>query len=191
MDERVDTADVDKRAEIGQAAHCAGHGFAFLDFRVPALFEGALLFFGDRTAIDHHVLVRHVQLDDAAANFLADQFLHFARVFGAAARSRHKGAHTDVDRDAAFHGPRHHTQNGSLVGKRFLECGPVFWPLDSQAGQFVIAFRIAAFDGNRNLVANLHRFSGALKGSPGNDAFGLEADVYHHRFRGHLNDRAF
>ena len=57
--------------------------------------------------------------------------------------------------------------NGRLFGKGLLQRRPVFRQLDLQTRKFVVAFRIAAFDRNRKLIARLYRFARALKAASG------------------------
>ena len=102
MKQGVGATDIDERAVIGQAADLALHGVAFFEFRVAALFAGAFFVLRNGAAIDHHVFFCHVELDDAAANFLLDQFLHFGSIAGSAARCGHEGSHSDIHAQPAL-----------------------------------------------------------------------------------------
>src|SRR5271163_3445775 len=102
MKQSVRSSDVDKRAVIGQAADLALHGIAFFELRVAALFAGALFVFRNRAAIDHHVLVIYIEFDDAATNFLLNQFLQFRGVLGPTARSGHKRSHSYIHAQSAL-----------------------------------------------------------------------------------------
>ena len=102
MQQGVHAADVHEGAVVGEAADGAVHRLAFLDFGIALLFGRALFFFEHRAAVDHHVFIGHVELDDAAADLLADQLFHLGRVLGAAARGRHEGAHAHVHAQSAF-----------------------------------------------------------------------------------------
>ena len=110
----IHAADIDEGAVIGQAAHRAVHGLAFLDFGVALVLVGALFFFEDGAAVHHHVFIGHVELDDAAANLLADQLFHLGGVAGAAARGRHEGAHAHIHAHAAFDHGGDHAGDGGL-----------------------------------------------------------------------------
>ena len=79
VQQRVHAADIDEGAVVGQAADRAVHRLAFLDLGVAAFLVGALFLFEHRAAVHHHVFVRHIELDDAAANLLADQLFHLGR----------------------------------------------------------------------------------------------------------------
>ncbi len=160
VQQRVRAADIDERAVVGQAADLALHGVAFFEFRVAALFAGAFFVFGNGAAIDHHIFIVHVELDDAAADFLLDQLLQFGGVVGAAARSGHEGSHADIHAQSALDHAGHGADDGRLLGKCFLQRLPVGGALDLAAGQFVVAFGIAALDGDLHFVAGLRRLVG-------------------------------
>ena len=102
MQQGVHAADVHEGAVIGEAADRALNGFAFLDFGVAALLDGALLILQDGAAVHHHVFVGHVELDDADADLLPEQLLQLGGVPGAAARGGHEGAHAHVHAQAAL-----------------------------------------------------------------------------------------
>src|ERR1035437_5115072 len=53
----IHSADIDEGAVIGQAAHRAVHGLAFLDLGVALVLVGALVLFENGTAIHHHALL--------------------------------------------------------------------------------------------------------------------------------------
>ena len=72
VQKRVHAADVHEGSIIGEAADRSAHRFAFLNLGVTALSGGLLFFLQHRAAVHHHILVGHVELDDAAADFLAD-----------------------------------------------------------------------------------------------------------------------
>ena len=151
MQQRVHAADIDKGAEIGQAAHGAGHGVAFLDLAV-ALFLGlALLVLEHGAAVHHHVFVGDIQLDDAAADLLANQLLQIGGSARTGARGGHEGAHAHVHADAALDHGGDHAGDGRLIGEGLFERRPIARPLDLHARQFVVALGIATLDGNRIL----------------------------------------
>ena len=85
----------------------------------------------------------------------------------------------------------HGADDGRLLGEGALQRGPVLRPRDLEARQFVVAFGIAALDGDRNLVARLYGFAGALEDGQRQNAFGLVADVEQDRIGGDGDDGAF
>src|SRR5271157_3641132 len=103
MKQGIRATDIDECSVIGEAANLAVHGVAFFEFRVAALLAGALFVFSNGAAIDHHVFLGYVELDDPAADSLLDQFLHFGGVVGSAARSGHEGSHSDIHAQSALH----------------------------------------------------------------------------------------
>ena len=89
-------------------------------------------FFDDGAAIDDHVFFGHVELDDAAANLLADELFHLGCIAGSAARAGHEGAHADIDAEAAFNDGGDGADDDGLVGEGLLERGPVLGLFFSQ-----------------------------------------------------------
>src|SRR5262249_3154262 len=126
MQKCIHAADVYEGAVIRQGSDNAFYVFAFLQLGIAALLNGALLFFEHYAPVHHHILVRHVKLDNPASDFLADEFFQFARVFRSATRGGHERAYTHVDAEAPFDCCRHIPGDGSLIGKRLLERSPVF-----------------------------------------------------------------
>src|SRR6266852_3530703 len=153
MKQGVRAADVDECAVIGQTADFALHRVALFEFREAALLAGAFFVFRYGAAIDDHVFLGHVELDDAATDFLLDELLHFGRVAGSAARSGHEGSHSHIHAQPALHHSRHGADDRRLLYEGFFQRGPVSWTLDFAASQFVVAFRIATLDGDLHLVA--------------------------------------
>jgi hypothetical protein len=132
------------------------HHRAFLQIREQLLAGARFFLFQHHAPVHHHVLVGHVQLDDAAGDLLAHQLFHFGHVFGARARSRHERAHAHVHAQAALHYARNHARDGALL----VECGfqrrPVLGPLHAHFRELDVAFFVAPFDGHRELVAHPH-----------------------------------
>src|ERR1035437_3483772 len=190
MQQGIDAADIDEGAVIGQAAHRALHGLAFLDLGVALVLVGALFLFEDGAAVHHHIFIGDIELDDAAADFLADELFHFGGISSAATRRRHEGANTHIDADATFDHGGDHAGDGGLVGEHLLQRGPVLRPLHLEAGKLVVALLVAALDGDRHLVAQLGRVAGGLELGEGNGAFGLVADIEEDRFAGDGDYRA-
>src|SRR5271169_2050749 len=113
--QRVCASDIDEGAVIREAAHLALHGIAFLEFGETTLLAGAFFVLRNGAAIDHHVFIFHVELNDAAADFLLDQLLEFCGVVGAAARRGHEGPHSDIHAQAAFDHTGHGANDGRLL----------------------------------------------------------------------------
>src|SRR5258707_5143680 len=134
MRQGVGAADIDERAVVGQAADLALHGIAFFELRIAALLAGTFFVFRYGAAIDHHVLLGHIEFDDAAANFLLDQLLHFRRVAGSAARSGHENSHSDIYAQPALDHARHVPDDRRLLCEGLLDLGPVGWTLDFSTG---------------------------------------------------------
>src|SRR5215467_3191236 len=67
----IDSAEINEGTVISQAAHRGCNGVPLFDLPIEAIFRSTLLFLGDGPAIYDHVFVRHIELDDAAADLLA------------------------------------------------------------------------------------------------------------------------
>ncbi len=175
MQQAVHSAEVDEGAIVGEAADRAAYDFAFADLRVAAFFYAALFFFGEGTPVNHYIFLGRVELDDSAADFLPNQFLHVGCVANAAARGWHECAYPNVHAEAALDYGGDHSHDRRFVGKGLLQGRPVRGLRNLLAGEFVVAFRIAALDRHRHLVARL--YGCALERSQRNDAFGLETNI--------------
>ncbi len=144
---------------------------------VTLLLDGTLFFLEHGAAIDDEIFVGDVELGDAAANLLADELLHFGGIANPAAGRGHEGAHADIDAEAALHLRGDGSDDAGLLGEGTLQCRPVLRTSDLEARELVVAFGIAAFDCDGNLVAWLDGLAGALEDRERKDAFGFVADV--------------
>src|SRR5580704_4639634 len=102
VQQAVDAAEIDEGAVAGEAAHRAAEDVALVDGGELTLSRGQGLLFGDDAAVDHYILVGHIELDDAAGDFLLDQVRHLAGFADPAARGGHKSAHPDIDAEPAL-----------------------------------------------------------------------------------------
>src|SRR5579859_925275 len=187
----VDLANIDEGAVVSQAAHHTVDGVAFLDFGVAAIAVGALFFFGHNPAIDDHVFIGNVELGDAATNLLPDQLFQIGCLTHPAARSRHEGAHADIDAQPALDGGGDGADDGGALVKCLFQLRPVCGPRDLAARQRVIpALGIAALDGHHELVTGLDIFTGA-EGGERQNAFNLVTDIEQNGVGGQLDDGAF
>ena len=155
VQQTIDSADIDERAVVHQAAHRAGDDIALPDLGVAPLLRRTVFLLGDGAAIHHHVLLRCVQLDDAAANLLSHQLFHLGCVTRPAARTRHERAHSHIDGQATLHDGRHGAGNDRLVGKRLLQRAPVLGLLHPQPREFVVALFVAPLHRDLKLISRL------------------------------------
>ncbi len=188
VEEAVDSTDVDEGSVVGEAAHGAGDDVAFLDLGVAAFFGGAIFFFGDGAAIDDDVFFLGVELDDAAADLLADEFFYFGCVAGPAARTWHKGADADVYAEAALDDCGDGADDDCLVGEGPFERGPIFGGFDAKAGEFEVALFVAAFYRDEEFGAGLDCLLCVLEDRYRQDAFGFETDVDEDEVGGDCDD---
>src|SRR6185312_1128921 len=120
VQQAVHSADIDEGSIIGEAAHLPADYISFAQLGVAARLLRMIFLFGNHAAIDDHIFVDNVELDDAAANLLLDQFFHLGGFANTTARSRHKRAHADIDVEAAFDQSSDSTNNrGFLVEGAF------------------------------------------------------------------------
>ena len=130
----IHAAQIDESAIIGQAADGSAHGVTFLDLRVAAILcRRALPLRKSRGDRPPRLPRLHIELDDAAADFLPYQFLHLRGVMHAAARCRHKRAHAHIHAEAAFNHARDCAGDRRLLVKCLLQRRPVFRLLDACA----------------------------------------------------------
>ena len=188
MQQSVDAADIDECAVVGQAADGSADDGAFFEVRNHPLPSLLLLFFEDHAPVDHGVLFGHVELDDLARDLLPHQFLQLGRVFGSAARGRQEGARADIDAEPALDDPAHHAGDGPFLLERFLERAPVLGTRDLDAGECVVAFRIAAADADFECIAGLGQIAGEGRGFE--HAFGLQTDIDEYEFWRNRDDYA-
>src|SRR6202045_3018223 len=102
VEQGVHSTNVDEGAIARKAAHSAMHGIAFANLGVAAVLEGAFLFFRKHPAVDHDVFICDIELDDPAANFLANQLFHLGGIASATARGGHEGPYANINAKAAF-----------------------------------------------------------------------------------------
>ncbi len=79
MQQSVYSAQINKSAIIGETTNRASHCFALTNLGVPTILGDTLFFFGKGATVDHDIFLGRIELDDAAANFLSDEFLHARR----------------------------------------------------------------------------------------------------------------
>src|SRR5579872_1855389 len=117
MQQSVHASEIDEGSIIGKTADLSAHRISLLELGVTALFAGAFLFFDYRAAIDDHIFVGNIELNDAAMNLLLDQLLHLAGVAGPAPGGGQEGAHSDVDTESAFYNAGNRSYNRCFLGK--------------------------------------------------------------------------
>src|SRR5215472_9050417 len=181
MQQAVDSAEVNKCPIVGEAADFASDDITFFNLRVAAVFDESFFVFGHNFAIDDNVFVSDIKLDDAAADLLLDQFFHLGGVASPGSGSRHESADADVDAESAFDDAGHRADDCCLLGECLLERRPIGWTRDLEARKLIIAFGIASFDRDRQLVAGLNALSGSLAFCQRQNAFSLVSNVEKHR----------
>ena len=92
---------------------------------------------------------------DAALDLLPHQLFHLRLVSRAAARSRHERAHAHIHAQSALHHFEHRARDGALLREGGFESAPVARDLHFDGGEQVVAFVIAAADGDQHFHARL------------------------------------
>jgi hypothetical protein len=156
VEQAVDAAEVDECAVGHEGADGAGDDVAFLDGLIAAgLGAGAGLLFEHHAAIDDDIFIGDVELGDAAGDLGADQLFELGGVAGSAAAGGHEGADADVDAQAALDDFGDGADDGELLGEGCFEGGPVAGLRDFEARELVVAFFVAAGDGDRKVSPGL------------------------------------
>ena len=133
-------AQVHERAEVGERTNRPAHHRTFLQSFERGLLRALLEFFQNHAPVDHQILGFFVELGDPAFNLLPHELGQIRPVADAAARSRHKRAHADIDAQPALDRFGDRAGDGALVGERRFEPAPVFGTLHAYGGQQVVAF---------------------------------------------------
>ena len=115
-------------------------------------FAAGLLFENDAT-IDDDIFIGDVELGDAAGDLGSDESFELGCVAGAASAGGHEGADANVDAEAALDDCGDGAGDGDLFGEGALECGPVAGLRYAMARELVVAFFVAAGDGDGKAVA--------------------------------------
>ena len=79
MQQAVDAAQIDECAVGHERADGAGDGVALFERFAAGSGDAARLLFEDDAAVDDDVLVRHIELGDAAVDLRADQLFQSRR----------------------------------------------------------------------------------------------------------------
>ena len=114
------------------------------------------MFFKDDAAVDDYVFFRGVKIGDTAGDLLADQGFELGGIAGAAAAGRHEGAYANVNAGATLDDGGDGAGNGKLLLKGSLKRGPVSGLRDFETRKLVVAFLVAASDGNFACLAGLN-----------------------------------
>src|SRR3984957_16137922 len=180
MQQRVHTADIHKRAVIGDAADRATDASALFHLRIKAVFCRALVLFNHGAAIHNYVFLSHVELDNAAKNLLLHQLLHFSSVACPATRARHERPYSDIHAKTALDHTGHGAYNRCLLSKGLFQHRPVFRPLNFGPGELIVALRISTLNRNCQLIAGLHTFL-RRQACERENSFALESDIEKYR----------
>ena len=155
---------------------------------VPYKGEGPALV--DLSAGRVDIFIGNIEFGDAAGDLSADESFKLGCVARAAATCGHEGANADVDAQAAFDDGGDSSRDGDFFSECALECGPVAGLRDAVTREIVVAFLVAAGDGDGEAVAGVDAVGVVREGRTGQYAFHLVADVENNLIGGERNDRA-
>src|SRR5208282_4254716 len=139
VEEPVDSAQVNECAVIGEVLDRASENGVFAKVLESLRTLGVLLFLENLLARDNDVAALFVQLDDADFNLLAEIAVEIADGTNLQLRTRQKGLHADVDREAAFDATDDRSHNRGLVVCSFFNRVP-----DAETLRLLVADEIAA-----------------------------------------------
>src|SRR5690606_33363237 len=102
VQQAVDTAKVNKRAEISDVLDHAVANLAFFDFAEQGVLEAFAVALLQFASTDHDVLAGLVNLDDFALELVTDELVDVAGTTDADLAGWQEGRHADVDQQAAL-----------------------------------------------------------------------------------------
>ena len=190
VEQAVNSADVDECAVGHEGADRAGNRVALFERGAAVGERAAGLLFENHAAIDDYVFVGHIELGDAAGDLCADKGFELGGVAGSAAAGGHEGADADVDAEAALDDGGDGSGDGDFFGEGALKGRPVAGLRHAEARELVVAFLVAAGDGDGERVAGFDAFGVRGEGRTRQNAFGLVADVEKDLIGGERDDRA-
>ena len=175
MKQAVNAADIDERAEVGDAAHDAFDDFVFLQLAPQfglALF--AIFRRSDAMRRDHFIALA-VDFDDAHRNRAPDETAQIAAIARIDVARRHERRNAQIDDQAAFHLLAHDAFEVGVFVFRLLDGAPGFFVIGAALGENRMAFVVFGtqhhdfdFIADGNLVAHF---------VARHDAFAFGADI--------------
>ena len=190
VNQAVHTADIDERAELGQAANDAVDDSALFKVLPGSLLAGSGLLSNDSLAGSHDALLLLVHFDDLEFHFLANELFNLVNIVLRELGGGHESTHAlNISNQAALDG---FLANALDILARVVlgdERFPRLAVDDVALGQNDIAFAVVHFD---DLSFQFVTFFDVLLGQVGalDDAIGLVANVHIHFVRGHLHNFA-
>ncbi len=188
MEQAVDAAEVDERAEVGDVLHDALADLTLLEFAEQLALHFRTLIFDQLAARHDDVPALLVDLQDHAADFLADVVADIVRTADInlaggqedvdAAVAVVGDRFSDVDEQAALDFADHDAVDDIAFFLRLNNAEPVLHPIGFPLGkhdQALFAFNF--FEQDFNLVAGLRLALFVGPFAQGHDAFTLVADV--------------
>jgi hypothetical protein len=102
VNEAIDAAEIDERAELSQTYHHAFANLPNLERTQKLLLLGVELFFEHEPLREHYAMAFMVEIDYLQAKLLADQLIEISDRLPPNLGRRHEAAHTEIHEHAAF-----------------------------------------------------------------------------------------
>src|SRR5271157_2301140 len=155
VQQAVDSAQVNKRAVVGQVLHRAGHHRALAQLLQRCGALGVLLFFQNFLAADHHIAALLVELDDPDLNLLAQIAIQVADGANLQLRAGQKRFQSYIHGHAALDAAHHRAHNRGLVSSGLLDLVPDAQALRPLVISQIAALRLLALDHYIDRIAGL------------------------------------
>ena len=195
MDQAVNTAQIDKRAEVDNGGHHAFTDLALLELGQEGLTDLGLGLLEVLAAGQHHFVAVLVELQDLGLDLLTDVRRQVAEAAHLDERSRQEATQADVDDEAALDGFDDGAFDNAIGFLDLLDIAPGALILCTLLGQDKTAFLVfLGHDKGLDGVADFDDIVGIdvlLDGkfAGGDDTLGLVADVEENLVTVDLDDR--
>ena len=193
MNQAVDAAEVDERAEIGQTHDDAFANLSDLERVEQLLLLRLQLFFEHEPLREHDAMALVIEIDHFQAQMLADELVEIADRLAADLRGRNEAAHAEIDEHAALDDLRDGRFDHFVAFVRFDDFLPRLERAGAALGEKERSVQLVdAMDHHFERVADVQQFRIDCERelAERKDAFGLAADVDEHFVLIFLDDRA-
>ena len=193
MNEPVDAAQVDERAEVRETHDDALADLPDLERVEQLLLLRLQLFFEDEPLREHDAMPLVVEIDHLQTQVLADEFVEVADRLTPDLRRRHEAAHPEIDENAALDDLRDGRFDHFVALVRLDDLLPGLERARAALGEKERAVDLVdAMDHDFEGVADAQRLwiDGERELAEGKHAFGLAADVDEQFVLVFLDDRA-
>ena len=180
VDEAVDSAEVDERAELGEPHDDAVADLSDLQRSEQLLLLRVELFFEHLALREHDAMPLVIEVDDLEPQLLPDELVEVADGLTADLRGGDEPAHPEIDEDAALHDLRDRCFDHFVVLVRFDHLFPGLQRACAALAEIELAVLLVdPMDHHLELIADAQflRFDRERELAERQDALGLAADV--------------